>query len=74
MSSRRLYSRPVRKFLVFMKNDPSVVKFLMSLVLLTLIAPLDTSQPHGSIVLEAKLYTIYAMKRRKFKNYCSVFP
>lgn len=59
MPSRRLYSRPLRKFLVFMKNDTSVVKFLMSLVLLAQIALLDKTATTWKHIFGSKTLILY---------------
>lgn len=59
MPSRRLYSRPLRKFLVFMKNDTSVVKLLTSLVLLALIALLDNTTTTWKHIFGSKTLILY---------------
>lgn len=59
MPSRGLDSRPLRKFLVFMKNDPSAVKLLMSLVLLALIALLDNTTATWKHIFGSKTLILY---------------
>lgn len=59
MPNGRLYSRPLRKFLVFMKNDTSVVKLHMSLVLLALIALLDNTTTTRKHIFGSKTLILY---------------
>lgn len=62
MPSRRRYSRSVKKFLVFMKkHDTSVVKLLMSLVLLSLIAPLDITITTWKHIFGNKTLILYSI-------------
>lgn len=61
MPSRRLYSRPLRKLLVFMKNDTLVVKLLMSLVLVALKAPLDSSTTTWKHIFGSRTLILYDM-------------
>lgn len=72
MPSRRLYSRPLRKFLVFMENDITVVKFLVSLVLLALTAPVDNTTTTWKHIFGSKTLIFYYIcygEWRKFKDY-----
>lgn len=75
MPSRRLYSRPLRKFLVFMrkkKKNTLVVILLVSLVFWALTAPLDHTTTTWNIFFGSKtliLYDICYGELRKFKDY-----
>lgn len=59
MPSRRLDTRPLRKSLVFMKNDTSVVKLLMSSVFLALRAPLDSTTTTWKHIFGSKTLILY---------------
>lgn len=75
VSSRGLYSRSWRKFLVFNENGSAVVKLLTTLVLLALMAPLDKNSHVKTYFFGSKtliLYDIYYGKLREFKDY--LFP
>lgn len=76
MPSRRLYSRPIRKFLVLWRNNTSVVQFLMSSVLLAIRAPVDNTTTTWKHIFGSKtliFYNICYGEWRKFKDYLFFF-
>lgn len=77
MPSRRLYTRPLRKFLVFMKKMTlRWLTLLVCLVLLALRAPLDNTTTTWKHIFGSKtliLYDICYGEWRKFNATCFLF-